>query len=178
MHIYLYIHIYIYIYIHIINTNIYTVPFYVNIYTRKTATSVSLLQTENENGKQKFVFLGQQTINGNRRLLFQHTVRALLCLLLRTWQMYKKSNIFEIRIENILGCLPGAQMGTSGQTTLKVVWPFAIFSFYGNFSHLEKIVLQSKSSLCLLVEVSVFLTVVERDSRIIYSNSMMCKFLQ
>jgi hypothetical protein len=46
------------------------------------ATSVCFLQPEkgkgklrlfssNGNGKWKFVFLGQQTINGNRRLLFQ-----------------------------------------------------------------------------------------------------------
>jgi hypothetical protein len=34
-------------------------------------TSVCLLK--NGNGKQKFVFLGRQMINGNRRLLFQQT---------------------------------------------------------------------------------------------------------
>ncbi len=37
----------------------------------KTETANFCLLEANENGKQKFVFLGQQTINGNRRLLFQ-----------------------------------------------------------------------------------------------------------
>jgi hypothetical protein len=38
---------------------------------RKRQTSVCFLQMENR--KQKFVFLSQQTISGNRRLLFQQT---------------------------------------------------------------------------------------------------------
>jgi hypothetical protein len=53
------------------------------------ATSVCLLQTEignskeflfvaaNERGKQKFVFLGQQRINSNQRLLFQQTCSSI-----------------------------------------------------------------------------------------------------
>jgi hypothetical protein len=54
-------------------------------YHRQTAASVCLLQTENGNGqlpfvyangngKRKIVFLGQQNINGNRRLLFPANV--------------------------------------------------------------------------------------------------------
>jgi hypothetical protein len=35
---------------------------------------------ENGNGKQKFVFLGRQTINGNQGLLFQQTCTTMQLL--------------------------------------------------------------------------------------------------
>jgi hypothetical protein len=61
IYIYLYIYICIYICIYkLMFQSIYTVC----IYIRKKETA---------NGKGKFVFLGQLTINGNRRLLFQQT---------------------------------------------------------------------------------------------------------
>jgi hypothetical protein len=42
-------------------------------YKRKTETANFHLFAANENGKRRFVILGRQTINGNRRLLFQQT---------------------------------------------------------------------------------------------------------
>jgi hypothetical protein len=39
-----------------------------------------LLQTENSNGKQKFVFLGRKTINGSQLLLFQQTCSSVITI--------------------------------------------------------------------------------------------------
>ncbi len=64
-------------------------PFqYKYIYTKwnyqKRALFVCLLQTEDVNGTVPFVFLGRQTINDNRRLLFQQTCLSMSagCLVL------------------------------------------------------------------------------------------------
>ncbi len=46
---------------------------YVCMYKGKQKWQTSVWFAENGNEKQNFVFLGQQTINGNRRLLFQQT---------------------------------------------------------------------------------------------------------
>jgi hypothetical protein len=49
-------------------------------YKRKTEAAIFGLFAANGNGKRKFVFLGRQTINGNRRLLFQQTCPSMLFL--------------------------------------------------------------------------------------------------
>ncbi len=51
--------------------SIYMLPFQYILYIRKTKTANFRLFFANR--KRKFVFLGRQTINGNRRLLFQQT---------------------------------------------------------------------------------------------------------
>jgi hypothetical protein len=57
---------------------IYLVPFSVYcIYKRETETANFRLFAANGNRKLKFVFLGQQTISGNRRLLFPQTCPSL-----------------------------------------------------------------------------------------------------
>jgi hypothetical protein len=51
---------------------------------RKTETANLRFVAANVNGKQKFVFLGRQTINGNRRLLFQITCPSMLVGILQS----------------------------------------------------------------------------------------------
>ncbi len=55
-------------------------PFFAANGKRKRQTSICLLQTETENGSQKFFFLGRQKINSNRRLLFQQTCPSILTI--------------------------------------------------------------------------------------------------
>ncbi len=54
---------------------IYIVPFwvYTYIYIKKMETANFRLFGAGGNGKRKFVFLGRQTINGKRCLLYQQT---------------------------------------------------------------------------------------------------------
>ncbi len=57
----------------------------------ETETVNSYLFAANRNGKQKFVFLGWQTVNGNWRLLFQQMYRypsIVLCTYLHTYTLY------------------------------------------------------------------------------------------
>jgi hypothetical protein len=51
------------------------------------------LFTANGNGKQKFVFLGRQTINDNRQLLFQQTCQSMAILMDTEWQQQKNGSI-------------------------------------------------------------------------------------
>jgi hypothetical protein len=76
---YIYIYIYLYIYIYVfrcIHTYIYigiSTLYTVYIYPEKELTENENFHLFAANRKKKFVFLGRQTINGNRRLLFQQT---------------------------------------------------------------------------------------------------------
>jgi hypothetical protein len=86
----MYIHIYIYIYMYVyisIHTCIY-IYICIYIYMWKTETANFRLFTAyfrffSANRKWKFVFLGRETINSDRRLLFQQT-----CLSLIVWYRY------------------------------------------------------------------------------------------
>jgi hypothetical protein len=59
----------------------------------QSGTANLRLFTANGNGIQKFVFLGQQTINGNRQLLFQQTCQSMAILMDTDWQQQKNGSI-------------------------------------------------------------------------------------
>jgi hypothetical protein len=73
----------VYVYVHMIFLDIFFrfpyVCVYVNIRGMELMENGNFrLLAANGNGKRKFVFLGRQTINGNRRLLFQQTCLSML----------------------------------------------------------------------------------------------------
>ncbi len=91
IYIHIYVHIYIYIYMctYVYSRYILKLLFLFSVCSKQTEISVCLLQMKNAtanfslfaangNGKQNFVFLGQQTINGNRQLLFQQSWQCML----------------------------------------------------------------------------------------------------
>jgi hypothetical protein len=72
MYMYMFISMYMKIYMYIC-INVYMYMFAENRTYGKTETANFHWYAGNGNGKRKFVFLGRQMINGNRRLLFQQT---------------------------------------------------------------------------------------------------------
>ncbi len=64
-----------YVYVYTVYVHLYI---YICTYIQKTETVNFRLFVANGNGKQKFVFLGRQTINSNRRLLFQQTCLSIV----------------------------------------------------------------------------------------------------
>ncbi len=45
----------------------------IDVYVYVYVNNMFIWKTWNGNGKRKFIFIGRQTINGNRRFLFQQT---------------------------------------------------------------------------------------------------------